>query len=233
MALDIIFLSYDEPNADANFETLKMRFPYAKRVHGVKGIAEAHFAAAKESETRMFYVVDGDSEILPHFDFSFKPEACDQDYVHIWRAKNPVNGLEYGYGGVKLFSKRFFKTLDSGVIDFSTSLAEGVKYLDDVVSITHFNSDEFRSYRSAFRECSKLASRAIEGQIDEETEHRLECWCNFVKLKPPTYWNFVLAGANDGRKFGQTNANNKEELKKINDFNWLKSVFEQRYHGKD
>jgi len=35
---DIIFISYNEPNADKNWLALKSRFPMAKRVHGIKGI---------------------------------------------------------------------------------------------------------------------------------------------------------------------------------------------------
>lgn len=226
MALDIIFLSYDEPNAEINFANLSSRFPYAKRVHGVPGIANAHKAAAEVSDTRFFYVIDGDTEVLPNFDFTYKPETWDQDYVHIWRAHNPVNCLEYGYGGVKLFSKKFFKNLVTNSVDFSTSLTKDVKYIEDVISVTHFNSDEFRAYRGAFRECAKLASRAIVGQIDVETERRLETWCT-VADKTQFYWDLVLKGAKAGREFGMANVGNPEELKKVNDFNWLKERFER------
>lgn len=48
---DIVFISYNEPNAEKNWESLKQRFPSAKRVDGVKGIHEAHKKAAK----KMFY----------------------------------------------------------------------------------------------------------------------------------------------------------------------------------
>ena len=37
------------------------RYPKAKRVHGVKGIHQAHIAAAKLVTTHMFWVVDGDA----------------------------------------------------------------------------------------------------------------------------------------------------------------------------
>mgnify|MGYP001460781096 CR=1 FL=1 len=33
--MDIVFMSYDEPNADQNWEKLKTKYPRAKRVHGV------------------------------------------------------------------------------------------------------------------------------------------------------------------------------------------------------
>ncbi len=226
MALDIIFLSYDEPNAEINFANLAKRFPYVKRVHGVQGIANAHKSAAELSDTRFFYVVDGDTEVLKHFDFSYKPEVWDQDYVHIWRAKNPVNWLEYGYGGVKLFSKKFFKNLAANSVDFSTSLTKDVKYLEDVVSITHFNSDEFRAYRGAFRECAKLASGST--GYDGETENRLNTWMTVADANS-FYRSFVLDGATDGHRFGIENRGNLEMLKKVNDFNWLKEHFESRY----
>ena len=38
---DIIFISYNEPHADNNWNNLKTRFPYAKRVNGIKGIHQA------------------------------------------------------------------------------------------------------------------------------------------------------------------------------------------------
>jgi hypothetical protein len=66
---DIVFISYNEPNADENFAKLIERFPRAKRVHGVKGIHQAHIAAAKLSTTPMFWVVDGDAIVEDNFKF--------------------------------------------------------------------------------------------------------------------------------------------------------------------
>ena len=45
-SFDIVFLSYDEPNADKNYADLLNKAPWAKRVHGVKGFDAAHKAAA-------------------------------------------------------------------------------------------------------------------------------------------------------------------------------------------
>ena len=39
---DIVFLSYDEPNAEKNYADLLTKVPYAKRVHGVEGSDAAH-----------------------------------------------------------------------------------------------------------------------------------------------------------------------------------------------
>jgi hypothetical protein len=43
----------------------------------------------------------------------------------------------------------------------------------------------------------------------------------------------VLSGAAMGEEYGSSNIGNIEALQKVNDFNWLKEVFEQKYHGKN
>ena len=55
---DIVFLSFDEPNADENFEDLLRKIPWAKRVHGVKGSDTAHKACAEISETDRVVIID-------------------------------------------------------------------------------------------------------------------------------------------------------------------------------
>ena len=65
-------MSYDEENADNNYAKLLERCPNAKRVHGVKGIHQAHIAAAKKCSTKMFWVIDGDADLLPEFSLDHK-----------------------------------------------------------------------------------------------------------------------------------------------------------------
>ena len=64
---DIIYLSYDEPNAEKNYADLCKKIPWAKRVHGVKGSDAAHKACAELSESDRFITVDGDNIINPDF----------------------------------------------------------------------------------------------------------------------------------------------------------------------
>ena len=47
---DIIYLSYDEPNAEENYADLLSKVPWAKRVHGVYGSDAAHKACAELCE---------------------------------------------------------------------------------------------------------------------------------------------------------------------------------------
>lgn len=219
---DIFFISYNELNADDNYKKLKSRFPYAQRIHGIKGIHQAHIVAAKKSFTKMFWVVDGDAEILDTFNFDYVVSKYDLECVHVWRSKNPVNDLEYGYGGVKLLPKFLTIDMDMSNPDMTTSISACFKSMQEISNITAFNTDPFSSWRSAFRECVKLSSKVIKRQSDAETEERLITWCNVAY---GDYKNFVLHGANAGKKYGEENMNNKDALDKINDFDWLLSVF--------
>lgn len=222
---DIVFISYNEPNADETYEKLKSKFPRAKRVHGVKGIHQAHIAAAKLSSTPMFWVVDGDAEIEDDFKFDLLLPKYNRDMVHVWRSRNPINDLEYGYGGVKLLPTDLTINVDVNSPDMTTSISKKFKAVESVSNVTAFNTDPFNTWKSAFRECAKLASRTIAGQVDIETTSRLKIWCHVGASRK--YGEFAVAGALDGRYYGETNASDPEALRLINDFDWLQERFNQ------
>jgi len=222
---DIIFISYQEPNADQNFEKLKVRFPHAQRVHGITGIHNAHIAAAQKAFTKMFWVVDGDSIILDSFDFDYVVDTWSLDCVHVWRSQNPINGLEYGYGGVKLLPKKLTMNMDTSKPDMTTSISSQFKIIDEISNITEFNTDPYNTWRSAFRECVKLSSKSIDRQDNDETEYRLKIWNTIGKDKP--FGEYAVAGAKHGTEYGLTNKNNCDNLKKINDFKWLEEQFKK------
>lgn len=223
---DIIFLSYDEPTADKNYAKLVERFPRAKRLHNIPGIYEAHKSAARWAEydkSEMFYVVDADAEILPSFNFGYIPQSIDCESVHVWHALNPVNNLEYGYGGIKLFPTKALIDYTGSPIDFTTSVAKSFIVIPELSNITRFNTDPFSAWRSGFRECTKLASKIITNHDNAEAEHRLSTWCNVGA--DAEFGDFVIMGANEGREFGTENKDKPELLGLINDFNWLANRF--------
>lgn len=223
---DIIFISYNEPNADQNFAKLQERFspPTLKRIHGIEGIHQAHLAAAKKSMTKMFWVVDGDAEVLDTFDFSYQVPNNELEFVHVWRSKNPVNDLVYGYGGVKLLPKKLTLMMDTNNVDMTTSISKLFKPMPEISNITAFNTDAFGAWRSGFRECAKLASHTIKRTNTEETQKRLDVWCSVGQDRP--YGKYAILGALAGRQYGEQNASNPEALTKINDFLWLKNQFD-------
>ena len=108
--------------------------------------------------------------------------------------------------------------------DMTTSISNKFFAHEEISNITAFNTDPFNTWKSAFRECVKLSSRLIRGQVDEETEMRLMVWCNEGMGKPKG--DYAIMGAKAGKKYGEENICNKEALFKINDFKWLKEMYD-------
>ena len=230
---DIIFISYNEKNADENYEHLKSRFPRVKRVHGVKGIQNAHIEAANLAETDMFWVVDADAIIedtftfeidyIPYYDRISRINL--NKTVHVWSSKNPINDLVYGYGGVKLLPRRLTANMDIQNPDMTTSISDSFKIMSEISNITKFNTDEFSTWRSAFRECAKLSSRVIDRNFDDENDERLYIWCNVGKDRP--FGEYAINGARAGKQFGEEHIQDPAGLNSINDYEWLKNQFDQ------
>lgn len=223
MIFDITFISYNEPNADANWLRLKERFPIARRVHGVKGIHQAHIAAANRCRTKMFWVVDGDSTVLDSFTFAdpvglWKPEES----VYVYQSQNPINGLTYGYGGIKLLPRDKTISMDISTVDMTTSIGNYFTAVEQVASVTNFNTDAYTTWRSAFREAAKLSSQIIRNQISEETQTRLNTWKTIGIDKP--YGEYALLGAQQGQAWAESTS----DLTLINDFTWLKEYFDKQ-----
>jgi hypothetical protein len=231
--LDIIFISYDEPNANNNWRDLKARFPHAKRINGVKGIANAHIEAAKKANTTFFYVVDGDIEVFDTFNFDYKPTVYEANYVHVWHSYNPATGADYGYGGIKLFSKKFFKDVKTQ-LDFTTTLTKDIKVIPEIAGITRFNSDPFRAYRGAFRESVKLYrtqhNETLPKAIREEAKDRLQGWID--PLKNAEFREFVAAGARAGIAEAKRRTD-LTDLLFINDHDLQNELFHKSYPAID
>ena len=221
---DVVFISYQEPDADTNYANLLKKVPMAKRVHGVKGIHQAHIQAAMLCNTPMFWIVDGDAKIVDDFNFDYQVPAWQYNHVHVWRSKNPVNGLVYGYGGIKLFPRQETIDMDISKPDMTTSISDKFVAVKTVSNITGFNTGEFETWKSAFRECCKLSSKVIDRQKDVETNKRLKIWTSIGRDKP--FGEYALRGAKAGMLYGTTHKGDVAALKKINDFEWLQEQFD-------
>ena len=221
---DVVFISYQEPDADTNYANLLKKVPNAKRIHGVKGIHQAHIQAAMLCNTPMFWIVDGDAKIVDDFNFDYQVPAWQYNHVHVWRSKNPVNGLVYGYGGIKLFPRQETIDMDTSKPDMTTSISDKFVAVKTVSNITGFNTGEFETWKSAFRECCKLSSKVIDRQKDVETNKRLKIWTSIGRDKP--FGEYALRGAKAGMLYGTTHKGDVAALKKINDFEWLQEQFD-------
>tara|TARA_B100000212_G_scaffold279189_1_gene218905 strand:+ start:7107 stop:7790 length:684 start_codon:yes stop_codon:yes gene_type:complete len=216
---DAVFISYNEPDADERYKRLLERYPNTKRVHGVKGIHQAHIKAAKKCNTKMFWVIDGDADLLPEFNLDHKVSEYDLDCVHVWRSRNPINNLVYGYGGVKLLPRRLTMNVDVSSTDMTTSISDRFKAMPFVSNVTSFNTDEFSTWKSAFRECAKLSSKVIDRQEEGETNERLKVWTTTAHGR---FCEFAIRGARAGMEFGLSSGS---DLRLINDFDWLQERF--------
>jgi len=231
--LDVFMLTFGEPEADDNFEILKHFAPNAKRIDGVEGLLNAHKACAEESRTNYFYVCDADAVIQPNFQFKFNPSDRREAYpgvpetecVFTYRSHNPINDLIYGYGAVKLFPKKHLLKCKEFNVDMTTSIGAKFKPLFEISNITQFNTDPFNTWRSAFRECTKLASGIVDHNKQIDDAYRLEVWC--TRGDNRRYGEYAILGANQGKDFGTHYKYNKEALRKINDWKWLKEQFDE------
>jgi len=163
--LDTVFLTYNEPNKEEYWVQLKNIIPWAKRVDGVKGSDAAHKACAEASNTDRFIVIDGDN--IP--DESFFNETLDlsaQDYDKAqfrWRARNSINGLMYGNGGISSWTKDFVKNMKTHEASTGNDKTDVEFCFDpmywamhDCFSTTYPNQSEFTAWRAGFREGVKM-----------------------------------------------------------------------------
>jgi len=187
---DIVFLSYDEPNAEQHYADLCSKIPWTKRVHGIKGSDEAHKEAARQSETDWVITVDADNIVDIKF-FSLDIDIDDPKIlVYSWLGKNIINGLQYGNGGLKIWRKDFILNMktheaaesDRAQVDFCWE--DGYRQFKSCYSDVVVNGSPFQAWRAGFREGVKMTldngikvdSDEIQTRIWWHNLHRLKMW---------------------------------------------------------
>lgn len=225
---DIVFIHNNEAGAEENFKKVKERFPRVKLLSGQKGIHKAHQVAARMCWTDYFWVIDGDAIISDDFDFTHNDvQFYEEPTVRVYRAINPVNQLVYGHGGVKLLPRLATLNMNTENVDMTTSISTLFKPIQIVSNIHKFDTDSFSSWRTAFRECVKLSSRVIDRQDSKQTLDRLYTWCSVADNTE--YKSEIIKGALAGKRYGETYANDKNKLKLINDYEWLREQYNEQF----
>ena len=214
--MDIIFISYDEPNAEENWKKLKAKFPRAKRCHGVKGRTLAYHTAAKMSDTHYFFAVFPTISVDDNFDFDFQPDRLKNACHYIFHAKNPVNGLEYGHRAIILYNKFLCISTIHPNLDFTLSQPHTV--IPMLCGTSHFNTTPEISWRVAFREVIKLC----EMKPTVESKYRLKKWCELGKGQ---YALLVQRGALDAVEYYKEVDGDKRSLMLSYELDWLKERF--------
>lgn len=174
--LDCIFLTYDEPKKEEFWIKIQNMVPWAKRVDGVKGSDAAHKAAAAASDTDRFVLIDGDN--LPDaqfFNLQLRLDSTNRNCVFRWRARNHINGLMYGNGGISCWTKEFVQNMRTHE-NSDGQLANDVEFcfypnywaMNDCYSITYPNATPFQAWRAGFREGVKMClDRGSKPSLDQ------------------------------------------------------------------
>ena len=163
--LDCIYLSYDEPQKEEFWVRIQNMIPWARRVDGVKGSDSAHKAAAEASTTERFILIDGDNMPSEKF-FNLTMEFADSTWeqaVFRWRARNHINGLMYGNGGLSSWTRTFVKNMRThentdGRTETQVEFCFEPNYwaMHDCYSTTYPNASSFQAWRAGFREGVKM-----------------------------------------------------------------------------
>jgi hypothetical protein len=238
---DVIYLSYDEPNAEKNYADLCNKAPWAKRVHGVKGSDAAHKACANLSETERFVTVDADNIVHENFfnqELDFDEHKDLSKCVISWCGYNSINGLMYGNGGLKLWPKQYvldMKTHENAPVDDPNAQVDfcwDAEYIqmNSCFSTVHNNATPYQAWRAGFREGVKMSlDRGVPVNPNEFSKkihwknlHRLLTWMNVGIDSPNGIW--AILGARQGCYM--TNFDEEWNYVNVRDFDHLQSIWD-------
>lgn len=239
---DIFFISYDEPKCEEFWANLINIVPWAKRVHGVKGFDNAHKECAKQSETNRFITVDGDNLIDPKFiENTINIPKKYKDCVLSWAGKNFINGLVYGNGGLKLWTKDFVLGMkthenaerDEEKVDFCWD--ERYIQLNNIYSTTYPNGSPFQAFRAGFREGvkmglnrgKKISPNLIKSTIYEKNLKRIIIWMSVGSDVDNGLWSIY------GSRLGMHMANLTDwDIASISSYDWFKEFWDNEIKDK-
>jgi hypothetical protein len=235
--LDCIYLTYEEPNAEENWVKIKNMVPWARRVDGVKGSDAAHKAAGNASDTDRFVLIDGDNVPDPaFFNLTLELDDTNNDCVFRWRAKNHVNGLMYGNGGLSCWTKEFVENMrtheaSDGAVENDVEFCFYPNYIamHDCYSITYPNGSAFHAWRAGFREgvkmCLNKGARPTLSEFQDRVHQRnldhLTIWHNVGRDVDHGIW--AIAGSRMGTYMTMLT---EWDHRHVQDFDALKGIFQ-------
>jgi len=236
---DIIFLSYDEPNAEKNYADLLSKVPWAKRVHGVEGSDAAHKACAAISETENFITIDGDTIIDPKFlqvELDLDELGATPEHQFSWAGKIDINGLKYGNGSIKMWTRDFVNNMQThensdGSDETNIEFCYFDKYLqlNENYSTSIISSSAQQAWRAGFREGVKMSLNR--GKVVDDL--KTIWWQNYNRL---LIWTMIGADVENGlwailgaRSGLFMNMCTDWDHVQVRDFNYLNDLWETSF----
>lgn len=243
--LDVIYLTYDEPKKEEFWIKIQNMVPWAKRVDGVKGSDAAHKSAAAVSETDRFILIDGDN--IPDSDFFNLQLVLDEsnyNKVFRWKARNQINGLQYGNGGLSCWTKEFVQNMRTHEASDGQA-ANDVEFcfypdywaMHDCYSTTYPDQSPFQAWRAGLREGVKMClDRGVKPTL-QEFEQRVHSR-NYDHL---CIWQTVGADVENGfwaiygARLGTylTMLDDWWDYKQVQDFDALAELWKNYEHNDD
>ena len=219
---DVVFLSYDEPLAGALYARLAavLGVP-VKRLHGVRGMRRAYQLTAQVADTDQYLLADADFEIDRAFRLADVAPLLDAEAMRVWRTVNAVNGLTYGYGGLKLVRRQAVADLGQAV-DVLSALPGRVRFTPAVAGRTRFNQSRLHAWRAGFRECAMLTRGCEYGTATAEAQARIATW---TSTGSGPYADWARAGARAGVVFAERAGPQAIVWDQLNDPAWLDARF--------
>ena len=147
---DVVFISYDEPNADENWAHLQSICPWAKRSHGVFGSDACHKAAAKLSETERFIGIDADNKVREDF---FELEDVDINNLNLADRINL-----YFKGGTHM------------IIDFTPEEKDLIKVVGDCETF----DDTLKASELLYKYCQDEKDRKDSEELEQSSDIKLK-----------------------------------------------------------
>ncbi|WP_225099223.1 hypothetical protein [Streptomyces sp. CoH27] len=219
---DAVFLSYDEPMASSLHARLQRTLGgTVKRLHGVHGMRRAYRLCAELVDREQFFLADGDFAIDNGFDASGVEPLEEGVSMRVWQAVNPVNGLSYGYGGLKLIRRSALRAMGEAV-DVLAALPGRIEFAQQRAGITRFNQSPFHAWKAGFRECAMLARGSEYGMADDDARQRVEAW---TASRDGEFADYAAAGAREGVAFAREAARDATQFDQLNDPGWLRERF--------
>ena len=225
--LDVVFLSNGEACADSNYEylvdNLKGRPNKLKRIDGIDGRVQAYHACANISDTPWFFTVFAKLLVNPEFDWNWQPDRLQYPKHYIFTATNPLNGLCYGHQAMIAYNKNLVLGNRGRGLDFTLDDYHESVDMDSGTAL--FNTDEFSTWRTSFREAIKLKVD-VEYNNSQIAKERLDTW---LTVAEGDFADWCLIGASDAIDYFEEVDGDVFELRESYEWTWLRERFNLRY----
>jgi len=221
--MDIVFFSNGEACAESNYEhliKLTEKLPNkVVRIDGISGRVKSQHAAAESSMTPWYFLVNAKLKVDSKFDFNWQPDRLQIPKHYIFNATNPVNGLVYGHQAIVANNKKLTLANFGTGLDFTMDSEHEVVAVNSGIGM--YNSSEWDTWRTSFRECIKLkSSRTM------ENKERLDIWLN---VGTGEFAQYSIQGAKDAVEYYNEVNNDFEKLRLSYDWAWLRTYYETKY----